>query len=63
MNDFTDWALAASKYAGIEVDGDVVALAELIYSGVAQQLAALDGIDLERFPVRPVDPSHEPTVR
>jgi hypothetical protein len=63
MDDFTDWALAASRYAGIDVDDDVVALAELIYTGVAQQLAALDGIDLERFPVRPIDPRHEPTTR
>jgi len=63
MTDFADWALAASRYAGLEVDGDVVALAELIYSGVSQQLAALDRIDLERFPVLPIDPRHEPTTR
>ena len=63
MSDFAAWALAASRYAGIEVDDDVVALAELIYLGVIRQLSVLDGIDLERFPVRPIDPRHEPAIQ
>ena len=63
MSDFTTWALAASRYAGIEVDNDVVDLAELIYLGVSRQLAVLDGIDLEQFPVRAIDPRQEPAVQ
>ncbi|NNN00642.1 MAG: hypothetical protein HKL86_02270 [Acidimicrobiaceae bacterium] len=63
MGDFATWAHGASQYAGIEVDDDVLALAELIYSGVAQQLSVLDTLDLERFPVRAIDPREGPDVK
>lgn len=63
MSDFAVWALSATQFAGAEADDDVVALAELIYMSVLHQLAVLDGIDFERLPVRPIDPSHEPAVR
>ena len=62
MDDFPAWALSASRFHGIVVDDDVVALAELIYLSSARQLSALDTIDLELFPVRAIDPRHEPTA-
>jgi len=31
--------------------------------GVIHQLSVLDGIDLERFSVRPIDPRHEPAIQ
>ena len=60
VQDFDQWARATFAEAGLEVDESDVAFAELIYIGAMAQFAALDGLDLERFPFRAIDLRRSP---
>jgi len=55
VDDFDRWARTTFAEAGIAVDEHDVAFVELIYRGAMAQFAALDGIDLNRFPLRGID--------